>query len=106
MKYATKRLRYCNLFRCPCVYSNRKKQVGSPAWKLKKRNFLAWRFEYEDPEPISLVLPTRALAGDFYLCAGERCRNHNYGEKGRRSYSATTARLQQPPGVPQRHRRG
>src|SRR5882672_11976725 len=65
IKSATKQLRFCNLFRCPCVYSHRKSQVGYPAWKLKKRNFLAWRYEYEELEPILLVLPTLVLAGDL-----------------------------------------
>jgi hypothetical protein len=39
IKSAIKQLRYCNLFRCPCVYSNRKNQVGYVAWKLKKGIF-------------------------------------------------------------------
>src|ERR1035437_2805696 len=80
MKSAVKRLRYCNLFRYLCVYSHRKNQVGYPAWKLKKRNFIAWRYEYDELEPILLVLPTRALPGDFWIRAGERRRNHNWGE--------------------------
>src|ERR1035441_10497626 len=82
------------------------KAVVNKPLEAQKREFLAWRYEYEERKTILLVLPTHALAGDFWLRAGERWRNYNCGEEGRRSYSATTARFQQPPGVPQRHRRG
>src|SRR6266446_4056190 len=47
--------------------------VSSAPKLKKKRNFWQGGYEYEELEPILLVLPTRSLARDFYLCAGERC---------------------------------